>query len=162
MGVVSMIYVKGDLLELADKGEFDVIVHGCNCFNTMKSGIAGAIAKRYSTTIMVDHQTINGDYEKLGTWTECFGLTSTMPVARFRIINAYTQYNYSRNKDVFEYLAFELILQKLAYMYPKERFGFPLIGCGLAGGDKPRIMNLIEHNLASKIDGTVTIVEWDK
>ncbi len=29
--------VKGDLLALADAGEFDIIMHGCNCFNVMGS-----------------------------------------------------------------------------------------------------------------------------
>jgi O-acetyl-ADP-ribose deacetylase (regulator of RNase III) len=33
-------YVDGDLIKLALKGEFDVIVHGCNCFCQMGAGIA--------------------------------------------------------------------------------------------------------------------------
>lgn len=33
-----MKYIIGDLLKLADDGQFDVIVHGCNCFNTMGAG----------------------------------------------------------------------------------------------------------------------------
>ena len=32
--------VKGNLVTLALAGEFDVIIHGCNCFNTMGSGVA--------------------------------------------------------------------------------------------------------------------------
>ena len=30
-----MFVVHGDLFKLAEQGEFDIIVHGCNCFNTM-------------------------------------------------------------------------------------------------------------------------------
>ena len=37
----------GDLLKLAKNGEFDVIIHGCNCFTAMFSGIAGQIRKEY-------------------------------------------------------------------------------------------------------------------
>lgn len=32
--------IKGDLIELALVGEFDVIVHGCNYFCTMGASIA--------------------------------------------------------------------------------------------------------------------------
>ena len=31
-------HATGDLLALAEAGEFDVILHGCNCFNTMGGG----------------------------------------------------------------------------------------------------------------------------
>ena len=31
---------NGNLLQLADDGVFDVIVHGCNCFNEMGAGIS--------------------------------------------------------------------------------------------------------------------------
>ena len=40
--------VKGCLIELAVEGNFDVIVHGCNCFNTMGAGIAKQIKKKAS------------------------------------------------------------------------------------------------------------------
>ena len=46
----------------------------------------------------------------------------------------------------------------------RSRYGFPLIGMGLAGGDKERIMKILE-DFASEIEsngGSVTIVEWDK
>ena len=39
--------VEGDLIKLALKGNFDVIVHGCNCFCTMKAGIAPLMAKTF-------------------------------------------------------------------------------------------------------------------
>ena len=39
----KLIHIKGDLIKLAQAGEFDVIVQGCNCFNTMGSGLAKQI-----------------------------------------------------------------------------------------------------------------------
>ena len=33
--------IKGNLISLALAGEFEVIIHGCNCFCTMGAGIAG-------------------------------------------------------------------------------------------------------------------------
>ena len=47
-------YIKGDLIKLAQKGKFDIIAHGCNCFCTMGAGIAiacysdGSIFKKLS------------------------------------------------------------------------------------------------------------------
>ena len=40
-------YIDGDLIKLAKQGKFDVIVHGCNCFSTMKSGIAPQMAEAF-------------------------------------------------------------------------------------------------------------------
>ncbi|RYD20572.1 MAG: hypothetical protein EOP88_14530 [Verrucomicrobiaceae bacterium] len=35
--------VAGDLIQLAKNGEFDLIVHGCNCMCTMGAGVAKGI-----------------------------------------------------------------------------------------------------------------------
>jgi len=154
------IFVKGDLLDLAEKREFDIIVHGCNCFNIMGGGIAYAIAKKYPQAKLVDSDTIRGNREKIGTFTISKAFSKNLN-SSFFIINAYTQFSPSRGEDVFEYEAFDRILNQLAESYPFSRFGFPLIGCGLAGGNKERILNQIEE-FANKIQGTVTVVEWDK
>jgi O-acetyl-ADP-ribose deacetylase (regulator of RNase III) len=150
---------KGNLLDLAENGEFDVIVQGCNCFNTMGGGIAREIRERYPLAAAMDMETEQGDYTKLGNWT--VGLND-LKDRRFLIINAYTQYNMSRGDDVFEYTAFELILQKLSYVYGNQRIGLPYIGMGLAGGDKEVIMEQIENfaNIVAKRGGSVTLVEF--
>jgi O-acetyl-ADP-ribose deacetylase (regulator of RNase III) len=38
-----MKFVKGDIIDIAKRGKFDVIIHGCNCFNTMGACIAKTI-----------------------------------------------------------------------------------------------------------------------
>lgn len=62
-----MIYAKGNLLDMAESGDFDVIIHGCNCFCRMKSGIAGQIAQRYPIVVDKDNETRVGDMSKLGS-----------------------------------------------------------------------------------------------
>jgi O-acetyl-ADP-ribose deacetylase (regulator of RNase III) len=146
---------KGNLLDLAEAGDFDIVVQGCNCFNTMGGGIAREIRERYPMAHMVDYGTLKGDYNKLGNWTTAF-------TGKFLIVNAYTQYNMSRGTDVFEYTAFQLILEKLAFVFPGKRFGLPYIGCGLAGGEQETIVDMIEV-FAGRIaleGGTVTLVEF--
>lgn len=152
--------VKGDLLALAEAGEFDIIVQGCNCFCTMGSGIAKQIRAKYPQAYRVDSQTMSGDIDKLGSWTQA-------DAPKFTIVNAYTQFDYNRpgdRTDRFEYLSFELILQKLAYLAPTKRYGFPMIGMGLAGGDKDRIMGLLLAfaEKISYVGGSVTVVEYDQ
>jgi O-acetyl-ADP-ribose deacetylase (regulator of RNase III) len=151
-------HTKGNLLDLAEAGAFDIVVQGCNCFNTMGGGIAREIRERYPLVASVDMATGCGDYNKLGNWTEC----NAGGENRFTVINASTQYNMSRGTDVFEYVAFELILQKLIHTYGDKRIGFPYIGMGLAGGDPELILAAIEWFAmrVAKKGGSVTLVEF--
>jgi hypothetical protein len=105
----------------------------------------------------IDNLTAKGDHMKLGNWTE-------FDQGTFIIINAYTQYNMSQGTDVFEYTAFQLILEKLTFMYGNKRIGLPYIGCGLAGGDQETILDMIERFAAqiSKQGGQVTLVEFSQ
>lgn len=150
--------IKGDLLKLADEGNFDAIVHGCNCFCKMSAGIAKQIKEKYPEAYAADLETPVGDRNKLGYFTYASYKDNS-----FVVINAYTQYHYGRGKDLFEYEAFEKALDRFKYIdyYCSEglRWGFPLIGCGLAGGDKQRILKMMEDTLVGM---DVTVVEFDK
>jgi len=154
-------HATGDLLDLAENGEFDLIIHGANCFNTFGSGIARQIRERYPEVAQVDSKTKRGDYNKLGNWNS-EEIIRKNGLVEFTAVNAYTQYNMSTGQDVFEYAAFELILKKLLHVYGDKRIGMPYIGMGLAGGDAARIMPMIE-NFAIKVaerGGSVTLVRW--
>lgn len=149
---------KGNLIQLAKDGKFNIIVHGCNCFNTMGAGIAAQIQKEFPDAYLADSETVRGDPGKLGTYT--IGVHDSLIV-----VNAYTQYTTSKNgEDVFEYNAFQRILDKLVIRFGCFNFGLPLIGMGLAGGDKVRIMSMLEDfsNKVSNRGGTVTLVEWER
>lgn len=153
--------IKGDLLVLADTGSFDVIVQGCNCFNTMGSGLARQIREKWPTVYEADCRTVKGDYNKLGNYTRA------SPFPGLVVINAYTQYAFNspgENKDVFEYIAFELILNKLYWDFSPARFGFPMIGMGLAGGNSEIILALLSR-FSQKVEsdgGSVTLVDFSR
>lgn len=154
-------HIKGDLLTLAEQGKFNIIMHGCNCFNTMGSGIARSIRERFPEAAMADSMTESGNKSKLGTIT-CAGIENDD--GGFVIVNAYTQYSTSKaGEDVFEYDAFQKILDAFVQdAGPGMNIGLPYIGMGLAGGDKKRIMGMIE-NFAQKVSakgGSVTLVEF--
>jgi len=155
---------KGNLIDMAEQGLFDVIVHGCNCQNTMGSGIAKEIRARYPEAYEADTEAHKPyglhPIELLGNFSRA---VSTWHSQYFVIVNAYTQVNYlPRGVDHFEYDSFALILRKLAAVYPGKRFGFPYIGMGLAAGNGFRIMNMLEEfaQAIEKTGGSATLVEF--
>ncbi len=161
--------IDNNLLTMADNGDFDIICHGANCFHRMASGIAGQIVKKWPKVAIADRQTKYGTRNKLGTFSEVDVVGSSGH--KFKILNAYTQYTYGRGEDLFEYNSFgnflkifETFLRKvyvLAGADIKTRVGFPYIGCGLAGGDKQRIVEMIENFSVSCQDiADVTLVRF--
>lgn len=60
--------IEGDLIKLAKDGHFDVIVHGCNCFNAMGAGIALQIKRNFKKAYLVDQETTKGLKSKLGKY----------------------------------------------------------------------------------------------
>lgn len=158
-------HIKGNLIDLAEQGHFDVIVHGCNCQNTMGSGIAKEIKERYPEAYEVDElysTRISNPIHLLGnySYTEYQAINAN----KFTIINAYTQVNYlPRGVDHFEYESFAIILKKLSIVYPEGNFGLPYIGMGLAGGKPDPILNMIKEfaKQVTSTGGSVTLVEYD-
>lgn len=154
--------IEGNLLDLAEQGEFDVIIHGCNCRNNMGSGIAGQIATRFPEAFDVDKLTINGDYNKMGNYTYIVIPTSD-PNKSFILVNLYTQFNPGKNspgcEQPLDYEALTVGLRKIfrnfGGSYP--RIGLPWIGCGLARGSQEIVEQIIRKEL-SEMD--VTIVEY--
>lgn len=134
----------GNLLEMAKNGQFDVIIHGCNCLHAMGAGIAKYIKKDFPEAFAADKTTKYADRKKLGTFSEA---TITRNGYTFVVINAYTQFEYNgRGKDLFEYDTFPKLLDSIKAKYGDKRIGLPLIGCGLAGGDEPYILSMIEKH----------------
>lgn len=135
--------VKGDLLQLAEDGLFDVILHGCNCLCNMGSGIAKTIKDKYPQAYKADCETEKGDKSKLGTYTYSMIGKGNNVV----LLNAYTQYAYSRDKVDVDYDALKSVFIKIKKDFLGKRIGYPLIGAGLAGGDWKIIEAIINKEL---------------
>jgi len=154
-------FIKGDLIELTKQFKFDIIIHGCNIFQTFGAGIARQIKENFPDAYKADKATKYGDVSKIGTWSFSIYNQKVLNHNKYCIIiNAYTQGALSNGRnDVFNYDGFESILKDIADKYPHQSIGLPLIGCGLAGGNKERILKIIE-DIIGHMD--VTIVEWNK
>lgn len=141
--------IKGDLIKLANNGNFDAIMHGCNCFSTMGAGIALQMKLAYSAnTLPLEIQPIAHPVLKLGNIDY---KQVEIESGEFTLINAYTQYH------SFDYAAFEIICQKVNKVFNGKHIGIPMIGAGIGGGDWKWIKSVIEHYCT---DVKVTVVEY--
>ena len=153
-----LIHTKGNLLEMAAAGEFDAIVHGCNCQADMGGGIAKPIAEKYPEARSADEE-FHMSCESLPVW-QLGNITAVNTDDGFAIINGYTQlYGGSGS---FSYAALELVLMKVSDQFTGKRIGLPYIGCGIAGGDQNKILDIMELFAIkfAKTGGTVTLVEF--
>ncbi|MCL6318735.1 hypothetical protein EXT67_20750 [Pectobacterium atrosepticum] len=159
-------YKVGNLITAAQSGEVNVIAHGCNCLNTMKSGIAPDIAKAFPEAWAADRMTVKGDRAKLGTLSSAFSTNGLL------VYNLYSQYTFTGRKEGkmdLDYWALRSALSAMAVSLHAEcrildmsthdlKIGLPKIGAGLAGGDWAIISKIIESRLRD-FDVTIYVLK---
>lgn len=150
MGIVNMKEIYGNIIDLAEIGKFDVIIHGANCFCTFGAGIAKEIKQRYPQAYDADLKTRKGDVSKLGTYSSVVVTSKKKNSIVFTIVNAYTQYHYGRIGIRVNYKAIEQVMRKIKTDFPGKKIGYPLIGTGLAGGNWSFIEKIINTELESE------------
>lgn len=122
--------INDDLIDLAKNGNFDVIIHGCNCFCTMGAGIAKVIKQEFPEAYLPDLQTEVGSREKLGSYSLA---SITRNDINFIIVNAYTQYNWREKGMKADYLAIRSVFSKIKQDFYSCKIAYPMLGAGLAG-----------------------------
>jgi O-acetyl-ADP-ribose deacetylase (regulator of RNase III) len=145
--------IEGDLLQLAINGEFDVIIHGCNCQCVMGKGIALSIKKKFPQAYEADRKTQAGSSEKLGTFS--FAKIETNAHC-FTVVNAYIQYHWRGQGTKVDYDALKNVMLEIKSCFSGKKIGYPLIGAGLAGGDWSIIYKIIDKELDGE-DHTLVI-----
>lgn len=169
--------VKGDLIEMALRGDFDVITHGVNCQSTQGAGIAKLMKQEFFTDRYPMEKNSKGDVNKLGNidfqyfdllegkaYSPLYNKLALKRDGKVFVVNSYTQYNYGRNHfdgDVAPicYEALALCMKKINHMFKGQKIGLPQIGAGLAGGDWNTIKLIIQKELK---DCDVTVVIYNK
>ena len=153
--------IEGDLIKLAKEGKFDVIAHGCNCFCTMKSGIAPQMAEAFTCDkFPLEHINYKGNINKLGQIDHLYAPVNSTNGLYVRIVNCYTQYYHKSNSPhpnipCIDYQALQLCLLKINHIFKGKHIGLPQIGCGQAGGDWDVVRAIIKSRLR---DCDVTVV----
>lgn len=154
--------ITGNLLDKFDDGDFQIIVHGCNCHNAMDGGIAAQIAGRYPKVEATDTATYQGDISKLGTiqlvwlsqrWLSWFFMPKI-------VINAYTQYDPGRDGNLLAIEQTFLAIEKLIYNkgWTDMKIGIPAIGCGIAGLEWSQVERRIDA-ICGDLDITLVVYE---
>lgn len=112
-----------------------------------EEGIAPLVAKAFgSDQFSLDAKQYKGDGTKPGKIDyQTITLSSQQPLT---IINAYTQYDYSREKP-FDPIAFRRCMQAINSQFKGRHIGMPLIGAGLAGGNWNEISEIIAAELTN-------------
>jgi len=136
--------VQGDLIKLAKQGNFDLIIHGCNCFCTMGAGIAKTIKFEFPEAYEVDLKTQKGDVAKLGEFSWAKLETKH---GELIVVNGYTQFNWKGRGQKADYEAIRSVFKKVKIEFGGLRIGYPAIGAGLAKGNWEKISNIIEEEL---------------
>uniref|UniRef100_UPI00403A6A70 macro domain-containing protein n=1 Tax=Variovorax sp. BK018 TaxID=3450241 RepID=UPI00403A6A70 len=139
--------VTGDLLQLALNGEFDVIIHGCNCQCQMGKGIALSIKQQFPEAYAADCLTAKGDEKKLGTYSAAEIIRGARS---FYVVNAYTQFHWRGAGVKADYDAIREVMRTAKSRFSGKRIGYPKIGAGLAGGDWEIIRPIIDEELAGE------------
>ena len=149
----------GNLLDLADEGVFDVIVHGCNTKGVMGAGIAKQIAQRYPQALVADRGSLYLP-DRLGGIT--VAEAQNRYGATFVIVNAYTQDDFRRSHGNVnaDYEAIAKAFTTIAENFSDATIGYPKIGAGLAGGNWEIISSIIDKKLDG-MDHTLVLLEDD-
>lgn len=134
-----LMHTKGNLLDMFDNNEVDMIAHGANCFNLMGAGIAKQIKDRYPEAFYADKYYPLSKLDRLGNFSEAMNGT---------LFNLYTQYHPGPNA---RYAAIELCFTKLNNHLSEYRLcgldtlGIPLIGCGIGGLQWDKVEEIISQ-----------------
>jgi O-acetyl-ADP-ribose deacetylase (regulator of RNase III) len=156
--------INGDLIQLANKGMFDVIAHGCNCMSNMGAGIAVQMNRAFDCSAFLLERS-GPSIHKLGcidyrtillTKNEPWDTGIDMELV---VVNAYTQYYPSVRTKPLDYEALTLCMRKMNHVFKGKHIGLPQIGAGLAGGSWERIRTIIIKELK---DCEVTVVIYKK
>lgn len=163
----------GDILSL-DRG---ILVHGCNCQGFMGAGIAAAIRAKWPAVYQAyrdrraefglqlgDIIPVYGDISKNAAAARRHGSAARafdggMP-PELIVVNAMTQYSFGRDGVHVDYDAVEAAFLRVKLLARDSGLPvhFPLIGCGLAGGDWAEVSARIERALGDDVDKTLWIL----
>ena len=143
--------LKGNIFDQIDTGDYDILIHGCNCMNTMGAGIAKQVKQRFPDAYNVDQTTIKGNKDKLGKVS--MALVQLENGKHFFVVNAYTQYAYGKEPNIkyanLDALAscLRMVQMKLGDPEAGRKIIMPKIGCGYGNLDWPSVKQVIAETL---------------
>ena len=128
-----------------------IIVHGCNALGVMGAGVALAVRKKYPGAFLVyrDQWLMTG--LQVGSIIP-YRVPKLAGEPALFIVNAVTQQNVGTRQRQVDYEGLGRCFNKIATFAREQNIDevhFPLIGCGLAGGE----WGVIEPIIAEELEG---------
>ena len=150
-----LVVEKGNLVDLLENGEIDLIIHQLNCLGTMakkcSSGLAGVL-QQYPEVVEADSTYIPGDINQLGKYI--LVPITTKSGKKAYVCNIYSQYTVGLQNGTSptSYLAMRAALKNASFAIRKElgkdaKIGIPQIGCGLGRADWNIVQEIIKNTL---------------
>ncbi len=147
--------VTGNLVELAKKGEFDVITHGCNCFSKMWGGLALEMAQSFECdSFPMEGLQHKGKRKKLGTIDYEFFVNDN-DERELVVVNSYTQFLPGPHGDL---EAIKSCLKRINEEFCGLKIGINQIGTGIAGLSWSDVEPIIKRELKN-CDVVVVVYE---
>lgn len=143
--------LKGDIVEKASLGEFDVLIYPCTCFHLPTNLQGKKIRDTFTQARIIDKQTKKGDHNKLGCYSKAIVDLREIDYKIKRkliVINAYLYY--SNNLPLFEYKYLEYVLKLIKEKYTGKSIALPIIGYGNKDISQDRIFQIIEKELENE------------
>jgi O-acetyl-ADP-ribose deacetylase (regulator of RNase III) len=157
---MSFKQMRGDLFTELDSGDYDIVIHGCNCRNQMGAGIAKPMAQKFPIAKQADDKACAKGENKPGNIS--VGLTQRRGRNLF-IVNAYTQQSYGSDPNT-KYASLKALKSALAVVRTKlgkkmqdepngpwrpRRVLMPKIGCGYGNLNWSEVKPIILEELAT-------------
>lgn len=151
----KIVYYKGDVIEAAMSGKYDVFIHGCNTKNIMGAGVAAQVKEKMTHLWRADCDAHEKGENFLGGHSVYYYKTLGLSAH-----NLYTQDEIGTDSIKFSYGAFVEALHEALFYDLYEPFYnanlpiefretwhicMPRVGCGLAGGHWPVVEDLLTH-----------------
>lgn len=141
--------VKGNIIDMIERGEITATAHGCNCFHTMGSGIAKTFNEYTGGKLLeADKQTVYGDINNLGNYT-------SIDFNGVEFFNIYSQYVYAgqfkEDQQCLVYVNWGAVYHALKNIVgalsgkDNSVLALPYIGCGLAGGEETSLIAILDE-----------------
>lgn len=131
-------------------GEYNVILVGTNCYQSMRNGFQFEIADKFPYVKEMNNNTKYGDIDKLGTILECKNENNPIIILLFISFG----YNFKgNNNEYIDYNALEKCLKLINLLYKGKKIASTLIGSTFydGNGDKDKIMGIINKTM-NKVD----------
>ena len=145
--------IYGDLFNQV-VGKEAILVHGCNAAGAFGAGVAGLVRKLYPFA----YKAYMAEKHRLHLGQIIIASDESSPVI---VVNAVTQARYGNDGSL--YVNYDAVVESMqaTAKWAKEKklpVFLPLVGAGLGGGDKFRLISILQAAFYD-VDATLVLVE---